>query len=58
MENTIEHAETRQHEIALAIAMRDNNLPEEEVQATAERQGLDYTHVVLERSKLFEEEIA
>jgi len=54
----IEDAETRQHEKALAIAMRDKNMLEEEVEAIAERQGLDYKHVVLERSKLFEEEIA
>jgi hypothetical protein len=55
--STIENAETRQHERALAIAMRDKNLPEEEVQAEAELQGIDYNHVVLERSKLFEDEI-
>lgn len=58
MKTTIEKAETRRHEKALAIAMRDNNLSEEETQARAEHQGLDYNHVVLERSQLFEEEIA
>lgn len=56
--NTIEHAETKRHEKALAIAMRDNNLSDEVAQARAEQQGLDYNHVVLERSQLFEEEIA
>lgn len=56
--NTIEHAETKRHEIALAKSMRDNNLSDEVVQARAEQQGLNYHHVVYERSQLFEEEIA
>lgn len=53
--NTIERAETRQMEIALAKSMRDNNLPEEEVRVTAELQGLDYNSVMLQRSQLFED---
>lgn len=56
--NTIEHAETKRHELALAIAMRDNNLSDEEAQAKAEHQGLSWAAVRLARSQLFEEEIA
>lgn len=56
--NTIEHAETKRHELALAIAMRDENLSDEEAQARAELQSLSWVAVRLARSELFEEEIA
>lgn len=55
--NTIEHAETKQQEIALAKGWERDNYTDEQAELYAEQQGLNIYNVIVERSQLFEEEI-
>ena len=54
MTNTIEHAETKQHEMAIAKCWADLGWSEDLAQAKSEEANLNFINVTVERSRLYE----
>lgn len=52
--NTIEHAETKEMEINLAIVWHDGVYTDAEAKLSAEERGLNWINVTYERSRLYE----
>lgn len=52
--NTIEHAETKECVINLAVAWHDGYYSDQQAKYSAELQGLNFTDVTYERSRLYE----
>ena len=52
--STIEHAETRECVLNLAVAWHDGYYTDQQAEYSAELQGLSFIDVTLERSRLYE----